>query len=51
VDILNNRILFVVGTEQDEQAVRPMVFDYANGDPNKNSTNSERFNNLFSEAH
>jgi hypothetical protein len=50
VDILDNRVVFAVGTEQDEQAVRSRVFDYANGDPNNNSTNPEKFNRLFSEA-
>jgi hypothetical protein len=49
VDLLDSRVLFVVRTEQDEQAVRPRVFDYANGDPHNVSTNCEKFNGLFSE--
>ncbi len=48
--MVGHRILFVIGTEEDVQALRPMIYHYRNGDPHNISTNIEAFDALFSEA-
>jgi hypothetical protein len=47
MDIVGNKILFAVGTEQDAQALLPIINHYKNGDPHSTSTNFEAFETLF----
>jgi hypothetical protein len=50
VDLSGARTLFVVGTEADFGKVRPVVYDFKDGDPRNVSLSHERFNAMFDAA-
>jgi hypothetical protein len=50
VDVSGTRTLFAVGTEADAEKIRPLVYNYKDGDPHNVSLNHERFNAMFDAA-
>ena len=43
------RDLYIVGTEQDVQAIHPIIYYYINGNPHNISLNEKAFNEFFDE--